>query len=303
MVEIQSSGHKPKSSKFSTEQSLLIAAWAYGLRENENIHRFPLFAFVQSHITSATEENLQGFIEKNSSNWVSVGNGYYRLTPAGYKQIIGFGIPNIVLPKSIVYTFKRVIDKYEISVTVDGKYEVKQNGKSAKSDDVVKNIVSVTKEYIPTDRTSIPRKIFNWVLSGEDYSWNIDTAIEETIPPAVIERFRELDEERFPEGKEKYRIHRSKERNQKLIALKKQKSLLQNPNMPCEICTFSFKQKYGEIGDKFIETHHIYPISELTEEVKTNLDDLILVCSNCHKMMHRKRPWLTVEEIKKILNN
>jgi hypothetical protein len=289
--------------RISSEQSLLIAAWAYGLKENEIIHRFPLFAFVQSHIDNASEENLQGLIEKNSSNWVPAGGGHYRLTPTGYKKVIGYGTPNIVLPTSIVFTFQRAIEKYEISVSVDRRYEVKQNGKSEKPRDIVKNIVGVTKEYIPTDKTSMPRKIFNWVLLGDDYSWTIDTKIEGQIPSSVVERFRELDEEEsFPEGKEKYRIHKAKERNQKLIALKKQKAFSQNPNMPCEICQFSFKLKYGEIGDKFIEAHHVSPISQLTEEVETKLDDLILVCANCHKILHRKRPWLTIEEFKKILN-
>ena len=70
--------------------------------------------------------------------------------------------------------------------------------------------------------------------------------------------------------------------------------------MPCEICGTSFKEKYGEIGDGFIEAHHIYPISELTEE--THINDLILVCSNCHKIIHRKRLWLTIENMQTLLN-
>ena len=34
---------------------------------------------------------------------------------------------------------------------------------------------------------------------------------------------------------------------------------------------------------------------------KTRLNDLSLLCSNCHKMIHRKSPWLTIEQLKKIL--
>lgn len=304
MVTITTFGQKPKL-KFNTEQALLISAWAYGLKENDSIHRLSLFAFVQSHITNAAEENLQGFIEKDSWNWDSIGNGYYKLTSSAYKKLSNFGKQNIILPKGLVYTFSRKINNYEISVIVDSikrKYFTKQNNIDTKASEIIKNITRITKDHIPTDSTSKPRKVFNWILSGNDYSWIIDTKIEQQVPQEFVEIFKEADEEeRFPEGKEKYRIHKAKERNQKLIALKKHKSFLQNPNLPCEICGFSFKVKYGELGDKFIEAHHIFPISELTEETESKLNDLILVCSNCHKMIHKRRPWLTMEEIRKLI--
>lgn len=304
MVTVTSFGQKPKL-KLNTEQALLLSAWAYGLKENDKIHRLSLFAFVQSHITNATEENLQGFIEKDSWNWDSIGNGYYRLTSSAYKKLSKFGNQNIILPKELVYTFSRKINNYEISVTVDSikrKYFTKQNNIPTKADEIIKSITKITNEYIPTDSTSKPRKVLNWILSGNDYSWKIETKIEQQVPQEFIEIFKELDEEEsFPEGKEKYRIHKSKERNHKLIAIKKHKALLQNPNLPCEICGFSFKAKYGEIGDKFIEAHHIFPVSELTEETESRINDLILVCSNCHKMIHKRRPWLTIDEIKKLL--
>jgi 5-methylcytosine-specific restriction protein A len=28
---------------------------------------------------------------------------------------------------------------------------------------------------------------------------------------------------------------------------------------------------------------------------------LELVCSNCHRMIHRRRPWLTIEQLRSIL--
>ena len=173
MIKISTSGQKPKLSKFTTEQSLLIAGWAYGLKENEAIHRLSLFAFVQSHITNATEENLQGSIEKNFSNWKSIGEGHYKLTSSAFKQLREFGEQNIVLPKEIIYTFKRKIEHDEISVTVDSirrRYIVKQNNILKKASTIIKNIIDITKDYIPTDKTSMPRKVFNWILSGADYT-------------------------------------------------------------------------------------------------------------------------------------
>jgi 5-methylcytosine-specific restriction enzyme A len=31
------------------------------------------------------------------------------------------------------------------------------------------------------------------------------------------------------------------------------------------------------------------------------LADLALLCSNCHRMIHRTKQWLTVEELKKLV--
>ncbi|GAE32694.1 hnh endonuclease [Halalkalibacter hemicellulosilyticusJCM 9152] len=56
----------------------------------------------------------------------------------------------------------------------------------------------------------------------------------------------------------------------------------------CEICNFDFYKKYGELGGDFIEGHHTIPVSELEEGHKTNVKDIVLVCSNCHRMLHRK---------------
>lgn len=110
----------------------------------------------------------------------------------------------------------------------------------------------------------------------------------------------EEDELAFPEGKEIFRLHISKERNKELIRAAKQKRLQTDTNLSCEVCGFSFVDKYGELGKGFIEAHHLFPISKLKEETKTKIEDLALVCSNCHRMLHRKRPWLELEELKTI---
>ena len=113
----------------------------------------------------------------------------------------------------------------------------------------------------------------------------------------------EYDEEEviFPEGKEKYRLHRFKERNRKLVALAKDQYKKTNPDLNCQICKFSFSNRYGEIGINFIEEHHVFPISTLKEETPMRIEDLAMVCSNCHRMLHRKRPWLTIDELGKLI--
>ncbi|MHC5748782.1 MAG: HNH endonuclease, partial [Nostoc sp.] len=64
---------------------------------------------------------------------------------------------------------------------------------------------------------------------------------------------------------------------------------------------FNFLKTYGDIGADYIECHHTKPISELENYEKTNIKDLALVCANCHRMLHRKRPWLSIEQLKQLL--
>ena len=76
----------------------------------------------------------------------------------------------------------------------------------------------------------------------------------------------------------------------------------QNQPLLCEACGFDFEQVYGEHGKGFIECHHTKPVSELKAGEKTKLSDLALVCSNCHRMIHRRRPWLSVSELGELLS-
>ncbi|WP_249292210.1 HNH endonuclease [Metabacillus flavus] len=58
----------------------------------------------------------------------------------------------------------------------------------------------------------------------------------------------------------------------------------------CAVCGFNFEKVYGERGKDFIEIHHIEPLSTVREEVIINpATDLVPVCSNCHRMIHRRK--------------
>ena len=56
----------------------------------------------------------------------------------------------------------------------------------------------------------------------------------------------------------------------------------------CEACGLSFGERYGEIGEGYIEVHHLSPISQ-TEWSHTvdPTTDLVPLCANCHAMIHR----------------
>lgn len=106
----------------------------------------------------------------------------------------------------------------------------------------------------------------------------------------------------FKEGKEKLRIHLIKERNRNLVQLAKERWARQNSgDISCSICSFSFSETYGDIGKGYIEAHHLLPLGVLTSDVITRIEDLAPVCSNCHSIIHRHRPWLSTTELKNAL--
>lgn len=117
-----------------------------------------------------------------------------------------------------------------------------------------------------------------------------------------ITRIAVEDNENFPEGKEKERLHKYKERNPAVIKAAKERFKHEHGKLYCEVCGFDFEETYGEIGTDYIEGHHTKPVSELEEESITNVDDILLVCANCHRMLHRKRPCLSKDELYNFIN-
>jgi len=64
----------------------------------------------------------------------------------------------------------------------------------------------------------------------------------------------------------------------------------------------NFADRYGEIGDGFIHVHHLRPISSIgAEYVIDPISDLRPLCPNCHAMVHRRAPAITIEELREVL--
>ncbi len=101
------------------------------------------------------------------------------------------------------------------------------------------------------------------------------------------------------------RLHRYKERNSKLVKRKKAFIYQKSGVLLCEVCNFNFVEVYGELGQGYIECHHIIPLSLLEANTQTKLSDLVLVCANCHRMLHRRKidgNQITVEQLKQLLS-
>lgn len=105
------------------------------------------------------------------------------------------------------------------------------------------------------------------------------------------------------EGRILTRIHHARERNRKLVELKKRSAKRQFGKVACEVCGFEFVTLYGKHGEDFAECHHDVALSLLRPGTRTRLADLRIVCSNCHRMIHHRRPWLAAHQLREIVHN
>jgi predicted HNH restriction endonuclease len=71
----------------------------------------------------------------------------------------------------------------------------------------------------------------------------------------------------------------------------------------CKVCGFNFKELYGERGLDYIEVHHLTPLHKLGMSQTIDPEkDLTVVCSNCHRMIHRnKSEILAIDQLKRLL--
>lgn len=102
-----------------------------------------------------------------------------------------------------------------------------------------------------------------------------------------------------PEGHPATVLRTHRHREQMLRRAKLRQVLQTRHRLVCEVpgCGFDFAATYGALGEKFTEVHHMLPLSAVPSVRMTTLDDLVIVCSNCHRMIHRGRQCLTLEQV------
>jgi predicted HNH restriction endonuclease len=107
-------------------------------------------------------------------------------------------------------------------------------------------------------------------------------------------RQNELESYRIEGGKKKIYTtiyERDKKSRDKAVAIH---------GYACMVCNFNFSKVYGTWGEGYVHVHHLYPLSIQKERGLVNpKTDLVVVCANCHSMIHRKKDKvLTIKELK-----
>jgi 5-methylcytosine-specific restriction enzyme A len=129
-----------------------------------------------------------------------------------------------------------------------------------------------------------------------------------TLYKVLVESMDRLTEDDDPAAMEtsvsagteamKERWHKRSERNPRLA-----RDAKRFHGTTCMVCGFNFEDRYGELGTGFIEAHHLTPFAQLHGR-PTQLDpavDFIVVCPNCHRMLHRRTPPLPPAELQTLL--
>jgi 5-methylcytosine-specific restriction enzyme A len=172
-------------------------------------------------------------------------------------------------------------------LAIDPNYKGKGMSSSSKLDKELFNRFQDKRDELKSIAIEIKRVVADDGLSKMIYSIEDD----DTIITDSVE-----------EGQILYKLHKVRERNREIVARKKEQAMSLYGRLACEACVLAFDEFYGEIGKGFIECHHLTPLSKLKVDTKTTLDSLSLVCSNCHRMLHRKIDTISVQDLKLMIS-
>jgi 5-methylcytosine-specific restriction protein A len=143
---------------------------------------------------------------------------------------------------------------------------------------------------------------------GNHFVWKVRDELVQ-----AIEELGLVDEKKFPSEEEELKSYSIENRKDGKIIMRYTTQYERNPinrrnairihGTVCQGCGFDFEKVYGEIGKDYIEVHHIKPLYEGGGSVPINAEtDLICVCANCHRMIHRRKDKvLSLKELQKLL--
>ena len=127
-----------------------------------------------------------------------------------------------------------------------------------------------------------------------------DVWYNDAYTPQSLQDFLELteDDEAYAEGKVVVRTVKQRQRNRRLVASAKSRFRNQHDGrLFCEVCGFDFQAVYGV---DYIEAHHTEPIAALDAETENTVEDVVMLCANCHRVAHTRTPPYTVTELRQM---
>ena len=148
-----------------------------------------------------------------------------------------------------------------------------------------------------TDRDGKPRPLGNKSEAvHKKWTNRYDEELEEYVL-ALLNKSLPLSPESQnvrTEGRKQVFISRGRERDPIL-----RESALDIHGYNCMACGFNYEECYGKIGKGFIEVHHVVPLARSGETDTNPKTDLVVLCANCHRMVHRRKDiCLSIQELK-----
>ena len=140
------------------------------------------------------------------------------------------------------------------------------------------------KEY--DDKSSEVQSIRDVIFDLATTLSTVSAEIQENTDPITVD-FEDL---------RLLRIHKQYDRNPKLAAQAKE-----HHGWKYQACGFDFRENYGELGEKYIEAHHLVSFSSLKGK-RVALDpikDFCVLCANCHRMINRSEHVNNIDAFRK----
>ena len=129
--------------------------------------------------------------------------------------------------------------------------------------------------------------------------WGLSTGNEVRLSTQLSEEVDEDEANTVPEGARRSVLVNTYERDPNA-----RHKCIAKWGLKCSVCSFDFKECYGDLGEGFIHVHHLKPLGEIGEQYQLNpVVDMRPVCPNCHAMLHRKKPALSIKELSNRLSH
>lgn len=138
-------------------------------------------------------------------------------------------------------------------------------------------------EEYEKEMKEIPKEYIN---SGY-FEYQLNSSISEN--EVALKEYHDFEPYAF-EGHKNFALHTQIERSKKLRELKINKFLEKHGAIYCEICHVNMKNSYSFLKKDYIEVHHVVPLALLESASCTSLEDLVLLCPNCHSAVHQGDP-------------
>jgi hypothetical protein len=130
-------------------------------------------------------------------------------------------------------------------------------------------------------------ELFAWAIKGKD----ADTQEVVTAIARGVLSFSESQDINAIEGGRKLVVHLLVERDPG-IAKEAVRRHLHDAGPVCKLCVLDFSRCYQMgAGEHCLEAHHKLPLSFRLEASRTNLEDFLVICPSCHRVIHKLRAF------------
>ncbi len=265
----------------------MILDWGNVLKFNNKNEYYEVLGFL-----AKDEEYIRIYTESNEKSGAWSGQGRMSLR----------NVDIDLLPRALLDAFKTSVDG-RISETKYVRHLKKDHNFTKEVDPTGSDYTKrLYKESLEKVLETVPKEYENDFYRG--YHWNCEVVKWARRTSRYYINFtEESEQEEIQSQTEGRRISYYTTKYER--SLQNRESAIHIHGTKCMICGFDFEKKYGELGKGYIEVHHIKPLSKLDEEVIINPEtDLICVCANCHRMLHRFKSYIvSVDELRQIVKD